>query len=430
MRVQTRLKEKKLTALKLLREGVTPSIISERLDLRIHTIRYWAKGENIKWRTGRSTVFKNIELEKILLKHIKLKTPIYKVCCLLGISYNVITYWEQQTGNKLFRTDYSSNLKSRLKKELPKIDLVEYVPQGSSKFKCKKGHIFERNLSNIWKNWGCPKCNPKSKVQKDVVNWLRVEGYECEENKRILKVSGETNKLEVDILLPKLNLGIEIHGLYWHSEEFVESKYHQKKALAAEAQGLKLLQFFCKEWKEKQDIVKSIILANLNSAKTIYARKLKVIELSNSEYKTFVTENHLQGFIPASTKLGLKDLKGELYAVMSFRKNKKGYELARFCNKLNFLVVGGFSKLLKHAKIPGDLISFCDLRYASGKAYASNGFEKLYITSPDWFWHRRGEVYNRRLSWSKKDSDIRALGYQKVYGAGNIKFRRQVVCLK
>ena len=68
----------------------------------------------------------------------------------------------------------------------------------------------------------------------------------------------------------------------------------------------------------------------------------------------FLNNNHLQGNVNSSIKLGLYDGE-ELVSVMTFNKGrvimggkKDEYELIRFANKIGDSGVGGASKLLKY----------------------------------------------------------------------------------
>ena len=94
-----------------------------------------------------------------------------------------------------------------------------------------------------------------------------------------------------------------------------------------------------------------MILNRLNKSNIIYARKCIIEEIDDNKYiKKFLNENHLQGYVNSSIKIGLF-INNELISLMTFGKSrdrKNNMELLRFCNKINYSVVGGFSKLLKY----------------------------------------------------------------------------------
>ena len=63
-----------------------------------------------------------------------------------------------------------------------------------------------------------------SKMEKELVNWIKSLNIIVEENNRTL-----IHK-ELDIYIPSHNLAIEFDGLYWHSElQGKNSKYHLSK---------------------------------------------------------------------------------------------------------------------------------------------------------------------------------------------------------
>lgn len=62
---------------------------------------------------------------------------------------------------------------------------------------------------------------------------------------------------------------------------------------------------------------------------------------------SFLNENHLHGYIDSKMKIGLF-YNNELVSLMVFNKYSDGYEILRFCNKINNIVVGGASKIFKH----------------------------------------------------------------------------------
>lgn len=76
----------------------------------------------------------------------------------------------------------------------------------------------------------------------------------------------------------------------------------------------------------------------------IFARKCEIKEISSKESKNFVNQNHIQGNAPSTIKIGLF-FKEKLVSVMTFGKrpmfNSNEYEIIRFCNILNTMVVGG-----------------------------------------------------------------------------------------
>jgi hypothetical protein len=71
------------------------------------------------------------------------------------------------------------------------------------------------------------------------------------------------------------------------------------------------------------------------------------------------------------------------------RNKMKIYEwnLSRFCNKLDYNIIGGASKLLKYfiKSIKSKrIISYADRDWSLGELYYKLGFDMLYETDPDY----------------------------------------------
>ena len=104
----------------------------------------------------------------------------------------------------------------------------------------------------------------------------------------------------------------------------------------------------------------------------------KYIITDTNIIRSFLDNNHVQGYTHASTSLGLYH-NNELISIMTFgknrfKKNSNELEMVRFCNKLNTTIIGGASKLFKHFvnnyNDSGlDIISFADRRFFDGKLY-------------------------------------------------------------
>lgn len=396
----------------------------------------WARSNKVKLKSARNRTVTG-QLEQKVLALIDKGVIFHSICKKLKIASNVLYLWEKENNKSIPRKGYEFEFRKRLKETHSHLELVDYNAGGSSLYKCKKGHTFYRNASNIWKTGYCPKCTkPKSKPQNEIADWFKSIGVEVQTDRKIL--DNGKYPLEIDIWVAEKRIGIEYHGLHWHTAEKVSSRYHQKKATLAKNQDIQLIQIWEQEWETKQEILKSMILNKLGMSKfNIGARKLELKELTNLEASEFFGKNHLSGYKGNLYKVGLVDDKGEVLSAISFRKHKEGIEIARFCNKLDYNVMGGFNRLMKYSlkwiKKNGfdKIITFSDFRFSQGKVYENYGFDYLYLSAPDWFWFKdegkgKGTIKNRRMSWGKKDNDFRKLGWKKVYGAGNLKFELKI----
>jgi hypothetical protein len=155
----------------------------------------------------------------------------------------------------LFTTDY---LKGRV---TPLFTLEEFTGVGYYKkysWKCNLcGSEFEDHLySHIPR---CLKCFPPlfsgtSLLEKDIL--LEIRDYLVKKfNKQFKIIENDRevlNGLEIDILIPELNLSIEVNGDYWHGFEEVEERDKEKSNLLIE-KGYKHFVIREFEWDQIKD---------------------------------------------------------------------------------------------------------------------------------------------------------------------------------
>lgn len=214
---------------------------------------------------------------------------------------------------------------------------------------------------------------------------------------------------ELDFYLPDFKLAIEMNGLWWHSDNYGWPKNgHLYKTMECNKQEIHLLHFWEFEINNKWSIVKSIINNHIGKNTTIYARKCIVKQLDSNICRDFICNNHIQGNVGSSIKLGL--YYGELLvAVMTFGKpryNKRfEYELIRFCTLIGYNVVGGASKLFSHfirEYNPVNIISYSDKRLFSGKMYTKMGFSYSHTSAPNYFYFKEGQYeLHSRMKFQK-----------------------------
>ena len=112
--------------------------------------------------------------------------------------------------------------------------------------------------------------------------------------------------------------------------------------------------------------------------------------MSSSQALEFFNTNHIQGYVNASVRIGLK-CGDDIVAAMTFKKHINGvYDLSRFASSVN--VVVGFSKLLNYFKNNTEytkIFTFADLRWYSryNNVYLINGFQEVHVTKPAYFYY-------------------------------------------
>jgi hypothetical protein len=288
----------------------------------------------------------------------------------------------------------------------------------------------------------CLNCNPidvkNSSFEIEVYNYILNKGLRVErKNRKILE------GLEIDIYLPDLNIAIECNGVYWHSELYKDNKYHLNKTLKCKEKSIDLLHIWEDDWKYKNDIIKSILDYKTKTTNyKVFARKCEIKKVNIKEYKNFLEENHIQGFASSSYNIGLY-FESKLISLMTFSwrrtNNKREYELVRFCNKKDITVVGGASKLFNYflknkTEDIKQLVSYADISIFNGNLYKNLGFEKISLSSPNYYWVVDGKR-RHRYNYSKRKlvklgHDINKtevqimndLGYFRIFSTGQLRW--------
>ena len=322
------------------------------------------------------------------------------------------------------------------------VNYIKYIGDSISLFNCDKGHTFEIKTDNYFYRIKnniplCTICNPigdsKSIKEKELLYFIQ-NNYDGE------IISGYRDGLEIDIYLPELKLGFEFNGLYWHSEKFKDKRYHLYKTNHFKERNIRIIHIWEDDWTLRRRIIESQIsnILNLNTTK-IFARKCIVKEITDSKLtRKFLDNNHIQGHVNSSIKLGLY-YQDELVSIItfdSFEGRKKmgegGYNLNRFCNKLNTNVVGGASKLLTYFiknYNPTRIVSYADKDWSIGQLYYTLGFNNISESKPDYKYIINNiRVHKSRYKKSKLNTSLTESQEMikrdilKVYDCGKIKF--------
>ena len=113
------------------------------------------------------------------------------------------------------------------------------------KVKCLKcGNTFNISRTNALAGKGCPRCaKQESKGESEVYEFISSIYSGKIQKRKKFKVSLRKYK-EIDIYLPKLKIGIEYNGIYWHSDTFVDKFYHKEKLDFFKSKGIRLIQIF------------------------------------------------------------------------------------------------------------------------------------------------------------------------------------------
>lgn len=285
----------------------------------------------------------------------------------------------------------------------------------------------------------CPTCCPPwssgvSAWQEEIAQYVESLGVEVMRNDR-----EALGGLEIDILVPSANFGVECNGLYWHSVragKFAKQHVEKKRVCAAES-GIDLLFLFEDEWKKKSNIVKSMIRHRLKKTETILdARKCTIEECRTTDVRTFINENHIDGYAMASYAMLLKDDGGNIVGACTLRWNKSNkvvLEIARLCFRIGVHVRGGVSRMIKKALEMGKtvqalkLMTYSDNRFG-GKCYDQTRLKWIKNTEIRFWWtdfENRFDRFSTRADRSRglTEADVAAeKGVHKIYGCSNSLF--------
>jgi hypothetical protein len=275
-------------------------------------------------------------------------------------------------------------------------DYLGYDFVHSYPFKCEVcQYSFKSSVYNL-NGLFCEKCDPdrKKTLENNFFDFLTSlsPNFLIKRHDRTILVGKE-----LDFLIPEKKIAFELNGLYWHSEVGGERTrfYHLNKTKASLAHGVRLVHIFENEWRDKSELVKSIIrtILKCQTSKAIFARNCEVREVSIPHKSKFLDENHLQQNDKSTIKLGLY-LDSELVSLMTFRRTsrfdkKVEWELSRFCNQRDTSVAGGASKLFSHfikTFHPKSIVSYSDRRFFSGDLYHMLKFSFVGMTPPSYYY--------------------------------------------
>lgn len=262
---------------------------------------------------------------------------------------------------------------------------------------------------------------------------------------------------ELDFYLPSYKLAIEFNGSYYHSEDRKTKNYHQDKFKLCEQRGIHLISIFEKDWVEKNDIIKSILISKIEPTTKMYARDLKIIRVVYDKAKEFFDTYHIQGNSQHGNIIyGLVDSENKILSMMSFGRKRYSsvigeYEIHRYCTLPSLTIVGGASKLLTHFEReykPKEIMTYSDNDYFTGYVYSQLGFVFEKYTDPDYYWYKsnisipRGktqlsilqdkypDLYKEALdnkASNKEDFIMESLGAIKVYRSGSKRWVKKYV---
>lgn len=380
----------------------------------------FAKGEIIPWAKGLSKetdnrVAKMASSVRITAQHKSLRDRLDQI---KRLSFEEVKHRIEASGDLTVVDGLQNYISDASRVIIVKCNRCDAHTQGSLRM-LGKGRCFQ--------------CAPGgSAAQEEVARYVESLGVEVKRNDRKMLT------VELDIYVPSSSFAIEYNGLFWHSHINKPAQYHENKSRLAKEQGIKILHVFEDEWRDKKNIVKSLISSRLGiSTRTLGARKCQVRALLLNERKAFFEENHLDGDVSSEIAWGLIYEDKIVYALSLRRpfhkKYLSGLEISRCCPRLGHNIQGGLSKLVKVAREycksehKTCLITYVDTRLGGqGKGYELSGLKISGTTVSRWWWTDMDNRFNRfKFKANAKERKTEAevagdAGVVKIWGCENI----------
>jgi hypothetical protein len=285
----------------------------------------------------------------------------------------------------IFQSHVYRKLNFKIANDPQYLDFID----GYNIFSCMTGHTFKIKTDDYYGRKYlnkdlCTVCNPISSpismCEKTLLSYI------CSVYDGPVVKNYRVGRLEIDIYLPDLELGIEFNGVWWHSEKYRDSNYHINKTNYFNQRGIRIIHIWEDDWESKRVVIQSRIKNWLGlSGIKIFARLCSISIVDSKLANQFLNENHIEGWCKSGVEIGLFQ-RGELVSIMTFKKLKGStWRILRFCSKLDHVVTGGASKLLTYfinSYKPCEISTAVDIDSSSGYLYRKLGFIEVKKTGP------------------------------------------------
>ena len=398
----------------LVEQGEGKQHIARTFGVGILVVNRWLKENNLTIRKYQGRVFFKTDDEKQkfteqirVLAEEQSKT-ISEICSELGLTRQIVS--DVVRTNKICVTNKFMIWQDQY--ETIKANIQIYVKENKTKTLNEIANEHQLSIEQLKKAFREHDINPKihaynkSKGELECRNFIRSLGFHCD-SYRFDKT------YEIDCYVSSMNFGVEYCGEYWHQYDVHKKNktYHKDKTEFFLGKGIRLMTIYENEWKNKKDLLKSMIKTRLGIVETkIFARKCVVTKITDKKLADeFHMFNHISGKTTSSLNYGLYH-EGKLVSVLSmirsrFDKNYE-YEISRFSSLRDHVVVGGLSRLFKafcEDANPVSCMTYADMRFGEGKSYAKIGFIPEGTTAPNYhYFHSKVGVMESRMKYQKK----------------------------
>ncbi len=148
---------------------------------------------------------------------------------------------------------------------------------------CKKGHEWQATIASRagYQKTECPYCKNelKTSIREKTLAYYLSQHYQIEESKHF----NWLNKMEIDIYIPELNLGIEYDGRQWHKNTQRDLK-KDNLCLINNLQLIRIREEGCPEYKTEIDTIK----VEIDKDPILQLKEIikKTFEFINNRYNT------------------------------------------------------------------------------------------------------------------------------------------------
>jgi len=283
----------------------------------------------------------------------------FKTCQIKNYNKN---RFKNGAGDIIKRKIKESNLDTGFEKLLEKLDnkfeplfnRSNYIGVGKQlyKFKCLVcGSICYGDMG-YQRFPRCYTCNPLiSDKGTSIIEGEVQEFVSSIENNIRCRVRDLIYPFEIDIVAIDQKIGIEVDGLYWHSETNGKNKtYHIEKTRKCRDRGYKLIHIFEDEWRNKKRQVQNKLIFALNKSKYIFdANVCYVNEVDNITKNMFLEKYHICGAYNKKTiNVGIYT-RNRLLMLICINDNEH-FEIVRVVNMHNVKINGWCDLLYGYIK--------------------------------------------------------------------------------
>ena len=334
--------------------------------------------------------------------------------------------WCSQKYHKLAIIDSEHN--QRLSQMLPP-KFGAHVSKGVKvDVRCECGNTNRTRLDGLLSfstlSCGCALNENTSGPEREINAFVRSLGVETVPQYRVAK-----HRL-IDVFIPSVNLGIEHHGCFWHSEARRSPEGRLKdheKFVECQRLGVELIQIYGDEWIQKRPIFEDMIRKRVG-IRGVRISKLTCELIQKRECDAFLESNHYIGKADGSIRLGIFS-RGKLVGASVIKEHASHLECTRFCMRIGLRSYQPFAKVIAwlSEKFKGTILtSFSDNRLHTGKSYLTLGFKHVSDVPPDYCYTngvRRSHKFNFRVpAGINEQTEAARLNYFRLWDSGKKKW--------